>query len=209
MKCLKVVFSMLVVSSMTVSCVSLDGQLDVKQVMGAKKKSGFLHLKTTEIKIQPDLYKAELKINSDKSYTLKLSGHENIIIPIKGTKELNVPTNGHVSISHNEINQPFDLKGEIATDIEDSTRINTVEECTRSFTENHCNKICELSTCKIVCKDEVVTIIGRHELSYHYRTINRDLNIEFLKADRPEVLATFHGTDSQMDRVIDYTGICR
>lgn len=210
MKGLKGLMGLMVVSLMATSCLTLDGQLDVKQMMAAKKKSGFLNLKTSEIQIRPDLYRAELKVNSDKSYTLKLDGHDKILIPIKAAKDLNMPSNGHVSISHNDINQPFDLSGEIATDVQDSSRNDTVEDCTFTVTENHCQKICDKpDACSIVCKDEQVTIKGRHEVSYHYRTIHRDLSIDFLKADKPEVLASFHGTDTQTDRITDYSGVCR
>jgi hypothetical protein len=207
---LKVLMGLMVVSLMSTSCVSLNGQLDVKQMMAAKKKSGFLNLKTTEIQIQPDLYSAELKINSNKNYTLKLDGQNKILIPIKASKDLNVPSNGHVSMSHNDINQPFDLSGEISTDIQDSDRTDTVEDCTFTVTENHCQKICDKpDACSIVCKDVQVTLNGRHEVSYHFRTTHRDLNIDFLKADKPEVLASFHGTDTETDRITDYSGVCR
>ena len=210
MKGLKVLMSLMVVSLMSTSCVTLNGQLDVKQTMAAKKKSGFLNLKTTEIQIQPDLYSAELKINSDKSYTLKLSGHENILIPIKSSKDLNVPSNGHVAISHNDINQPFDVRGEIATDVQDSSSTQAIEDCTFTVTENHCQKICDKpDACSIVCKDEQMTINGRHEVAYHYRSTHRDLSIDFLKADKPEVLGSFHGTDTATERINDYSGVCR
>ena len=206
---LKVLMGLMVVSLISTSCVSLNGQLDVKQMMAAKKKSGFLNLKTTEIQIRPDLYSAELKINSDKSYTLKLSGHNNILIPIKSSKDLNVPSNGHVAISHNDINQPFDMRGEITTDINDSERSDVIEDCTFTVTENHCQKICDKpDACSIVCKDEQVTINGRHEVAFHYRTTHRDLNMDFLKADKPEVLASFHGSDTQTDRITDFSGVC-
>ncbi|MGZ3807770.1 MAG: hypothetical protein ACXVCE_06775 [Bacteriovorax sp.] len=210
MKGLKSLMGLVVVSLISTSCLSLNGQLDVKQMMSAKKKSGFLHLKTKEIQIAPDLYRAELKINSDKSYTLKLSGREELIVPLKSEKDLNVPTNGRVFISHNDINQPFDISGNISTDISESSRIDAIEDCSRTVTENHCSKICETrDSCHIDCRDEQVTINGRHEVSYHYRTTQRDLAIDFLKQDKPEVLASFHGTDTQTDRITDYEGLCR
>jgi hypothetical protein len=201
---------LIVVSLISTSCLTLDGQLDVKQMMSAKKKSGFLNLKTKEIQIQPDLYQAELKVNSDRSYTLKLTGHEQILIPLKSDKSLSIPSNGRVSISHNDINQPFDIDGNIATDVSNTDRIDAVEDCSWTVTENHCKKICDKpDACKIECADVQVTLHGRHEVSYHYRTINRDLAINFLKQDKPEVLDSFHGTDSQTDRISDYDGVCR
>lgn len=210
MKGLKSLMGLLVLSLLSTSCLKLDGQLDVRQAMSAKKKSGFLNLKTKEIKIEPDLYNAELKINGNKSYTLKLEGRDKILIPIKGEKDLNIPNNGQIAISHNDINQPFDLRGDIKTNITHSGGTDTVEDCSWTVTENHCQKICDKpDACRIECKDVQVTLKGRHQVSYHYRTTHRDLSIDFLKADKPEVLATFTGSDTQVDRITDFEGVCR
>lgn len=209
MQILKNVVGLLAVTVLSASCVTLDGQLDVKQTMSAKKKSGFLNLKTKEIQIQPDLYQAELKANSDKSFTLKLEGREKILIPIKSEKDLNVPSNGRVSISHADINQPFDVAGNIQTDISNTDQQNAIEDCSFTMTENHCKKICASeSSCKIECHDEQVTIQGRHEVVFHYQTIHRDLAIDLLKQDKGEVLASFHGTDSETSRINDFEGRC-
>lgn len=210
MKGFKGLMGLMVLSMLSTSCLKLEGQLDVKQAMSAKKKSGFLNLKTKEIKIDPDLYRAELKILGDKNYTLKLEGHEKILIPIKSERDLNVPSSGTIAISHDDINQPFDLRGEIKTDVSHSGGTDTVEDCSWTVTENHCQKICDKpDACKIECKDVQVTLKGQHQVSYHYRTIHRDLSIDFLKIAKGEVLATFNGSDTQVDRITDYEGVCR
>jgi hypothetical protein len=190
--------------------MKLQGQLDIRQTMAAKIKGGFLNLKTKEIRIEPGFYHADFKINGDKSYTLILSGREIIKIPIKSDSDLNVPTNGTFSISHNDIKQPFDIEGEMRTDISYSPSTTSVEDCSYTLTENHCQKICDqVSACKIECRDESVTFRGRHEVSFHYRTIKRDLTFQFLKADKLETLATFSGGNTEFDRITDYEGVCR
>lgn len=207
---LKGVMGLLVLSLLSTSCLKLNGQIDVRQAMSAKKKSGFLNLKTKEIKIEPDRYSAELKVNGDKSFTLKLEGREKILIPIKSEKDLNLPSSGAVAISHNDINQPFDIRGDIQTDISHSGGTDAVEECSRTVKENHCKKICEKAdACKIECADVEVTLKGHRDVSYHYRTTHRDLRIDFLKIEKGEILATFEGTDTQVDRINDYVGECR
>jgi len=211
MKIVQGLIGLLVFATLSTSCVRLNGQLDIKQAMSAKKKSGFLNRKTKEIKIQPDLYAAELKVNGSKNFTLKLEGHENVLIPLKSEKNLNVPSNGIVEISHNDINQPFDIKGNIKTDVSHSGVIDSFEDCTRTVTENRCTKICEMSEsgCRIDCKDEVSEIQGRRHVAFHFRTTQRDLFINFFKIEKPEVLATFTGTDTQVDRVVDFEGLCQ
>jgi hypothetical protein len=202
--------SLVLLSVMAASCVNLNGHLDVKQAMSAKKKSGFLHLKTTEVQIKPDLYTAELKINSDKNFTLKLEGHDSISLPIKGSKDLNVPSTGKVFISHNDIAQPFDVGGDIVTTVTDSDRIYVSEECSWSVMENHCKKACDVNnSCSITCKNEAVTLHGFRAVTYHYRNTDRDLSINFLKVDKGEVLASFHGTSNTIDRIEDFVGECR
>lgn len=207
---LKNVACLLVVILLSASCVTLDGRLDVKQAMTAKKKSGFLNLKTKEIQIQPDLYEAHLKVNSDKSFTLKLEGHEKILIPLKSEKSLNIPRNGRVFISHSDINQPFDISGLISTDVTESEIQRAVENCTYTVTENHCRKICENEhSCKIECVDEQVEMHGERNVEFHYQTIHRDLAMELLKQDKSEVLASFHGVDTETNRINDFEGRCR
>lgn len=209
MKGFKSVVCLMAVTVFSASCVTLEGRLDVRQEMAAKKKSGFLNLKTKEIRIQPDLYQAQLKVNSDKSFTLKLEGREKILIPLKSEKDLNIPRNGRVFISHSEINQPFDVSGFITTDITNSERQSAIEECSVTVTENHCKKICESEhSCKIECKDEQVQLKGHHHVEFHYQTIHRDLAMELLKQDKGEVLASFHGTDTETSRITDFEGRC-
>jgi hypothetical protein len=210
MKGLKSLLCLAAIGVMSASCVTLDGQLDVKQAMSAKKRGGFLNLKLVEVQIQPDLYQAHLKANSDKSYTLKLEGHDTILLPIKSEKSLNIPSSGRIAISHSDINQPFDVQGEISTDITDSATSDIVEECSWTVTENHCKKICDKPDhCDIQCKDEQVTLYGHHEVRYHYQTIDRAVALNLLKQDKPEVLASFHGTDSETNKITEFEGQCR
>lgn len=207
---LKNVMSLMLLSLMATSCMNLDGQLDVKQVMTAKVKSGFLNRKTKDVRIQPDLYRAELKINGDKNFTLKLEGRNKLLIPIKSQKDFNVPANGRVAISHNDINQPFDIGGAIATDVSNSNPINQIEDCSWTVTENHCKKICDSATsCHTECADVQVTVHGRREVEFHYRTIHRALNMDLLRVGTGEVLASFHGSNTDVDRINDFIGACR
>lgn len=208
-RALKNMMCLLAVAVFSASCVTLEGRLDVKQAMSAKKKAGFLNLKTKEIRIEPDLYEAKLKVNSDKSFTLKLEGRENILIPLRSEKDLNVPKNGRVFISHADINQPFDVSGFISTDVSETERQRAIEDCSVTVTENHCKKICENEhSCKVECKDEQVQLKGHHLVEFHYQTIHRDLSMDLLKQEKAEVLASFHGTDTETFRVTDFEGRC-
>lgn len=195
---------------MAASCVNLEGRLDVKQPMTAKMKTGFLHLKTKDVVIQPDLYAAELKINGDKNFTLKLEGHNKILLPIKSKNSFGVPSNGLISISHDDINQPFDLKGRIETVVSNSEPRRTIEDCTWTVKENHCKKVCtQTDACHAECADVEITMHGRQEIDYHIQTTHRDLAMDLLKVGTAEVLASFHGSNDDVDQINDFISACR
>ena len=210
MKKLNGVFGLVCVALMSVSCVNLDGQIDIKQSLPAKVKSGFLHLKTKQIQIAPSLYSASLVAKGDNNFTLRLEGRDTIIVPIKSKSDLNVPSTGAISISHDDIGQPFDLKGRIETDVAESPRVETIQQCSRQVVENHCQKVCDKPDhCNIVCKDVTISIPGRQEISFHDETIHRDIQMNFLQIGSASVLASFQGQNTETSRINDYTGECR
>lgn len=223
---------------MTVSCVNLEGRLNVNQVMPAEKKGGFLNLQRKTIQIQPGNYQANLKVNNSKSFTLKLKtdkeGEADILIPIKSDKDFSIPRNGNVIIRGSEIAQPFDLSGVIETNITESEQTKTTESCTFQRSENHCDKICSPGEvlnprnpnnnrdsheprdvrpptihCDIVCRDVLVTFNGSRYIEYHNRYTHRDLKADLLDLKNKNVLASFSGTDTDADRINDYLGECR
>lgn len=198
---------------LSTSCLTLDGHLRVTESFSVKKKGGFLNLKLKDVTVAPAVYSASLKVKSDKNYTLELSGGSlgKILVPIKADSDLDIPTDGAFHISHEKINQPFDLSGVINTDVNHYGYTDAIENCSRNVTENKCEKVCAKDTgkCDIICKDVVTAIEGRKEVSYHYRSIHRDLSLEFMKAGSTGIIATFSGRDLQTDKIIDRESACR
>jgi hypothetical protein len=226
---MKNVMSLLILSLMTVSCVNLEGRLNVNQLMSAEKKGGFLNLQRKTVQIQPGNYQANLKVNNTKSFTLKLKAEKesetDILIPIKSEKDFSIPTNGNVIIRGSEISQPFDLSGVIETNITDSEQTKTTEACTLQRTERHCDKICSpgeifnphsprdtrppVVHCDIVCRDVLVAFDGSRYVEYHNRYTHRELKVDLLDLKNKNILASFSGTDTDADRINDYLGECR
>lgn len=207
-------------SLLSVSCVNLEGNLNVEQVLKAKKRGGFLNLKMKSIEIQPGRYHASLKVNNTKSFTLKLKadkdGEADILIPIKSDKEFSIPTNGTIAIAGNEINQPFDISGNIKTNVTYSDMVRSTEDCSVQRTERVCDKICTPPAtpygsvrCNIVCHDEIITYPGTRFVEYHNKYTERNLSAELLDSQNKSMRATFTGTDYDSDRVYDYYGECR
>lgn len=220
---MKNLLNILMVSALAVSCINLNGKLNVTSTMSVKKKGGFLHLVTKNVNLEPGSYRADLKINNASSFTLKLradkADEKDILIPIKSEKPFNLPNNGPVLIKGTEISQPFDLNGTIKTDYTYSDITRTDEDCTISRTERQCDKICTTTvagqgrrpvvTCDIVCRDVLVTFPGRRYVEYHYRYTHRDLVVAFNDVNNKAQLATFSAIGTESDRINDYYGVCR
>jgi hypothetical protein len=211
--CMKRILLCMGILLLSTSCLTIDGSLQVSEAFSVKKKSGFLNLKTKTVTVDPNSYAASLKVKSDKNYVLNLKGGSigEIDIPIKAEKDLEIPENGSFHISHESIGQPFDLSGEIATDVQLYNYTQGLQSCTWSVTEKRCDKVCvkETGKCEVVCHNEVTTFDGQQMVATHQRSVTRDLSMEFMKADSTGVIAHFSGHDFESETIVDSKGTCR
>lgn len=209
MKKIMMLVGILVLAS---SCVEINGGLQVHEAFTVKKKSGFLNRKTKEITVSPRSYKASLKMASDKNFTLKLDGGDldDVSIPLKAEKDLDVPYNGRFNISHEKIDQPFDISGTIATSWENSGYNEALESCSWTSTEKKCDKVCDSATgrCEVQCRDVTTTFNGKKRVEYHYSYTRRDLNLEIMRANSTGIVATFVGSDTESVKVVDRESAC-
>ena len=209
---MKKMVMMLGVLLLSTSCLTLDGSLQVREAFTVKKKSGFLNLKTKEVRIDPAGYRASLKVKSDKNYSLQLEGGSigKIDVPLKAKSDLNIPFDGAFNISHEQIDQPFDVAGIINTDIDESGYTNAVEACSWNITERKCDKVCDKDNkCDVVCRDVSVTLKGHKDVAYHYRTTRRDLSLDFTRAGSTSLVASFAGSDVATEKIVDRESQCR
>lgn len=221
---MKKIIGLLLVSAFAASCINLHGQLNVEQTMNVKKKGGFLNLKTKTVSLAPGAYRTELKVNNQKSFTLKLrldeKENKEILIPIKSKNEFNLPSNGEFTINGNEIAQPFDVQGTIETSWSTSAQTRTFETCTMTRYERRCEKVCTthpagpgssrvITTCNIICNDVPITVYGERLVEYHYRYTHRDLKTIFVDTESKARLANYSARGTESDRITDYYGECR
>lgn len=210
MKKMMLVLGMVLLSA---SCIKLDGRLEVHEAFTVKKKSGFLNLKRKDVRIDKNIYSATLKVKSDKNYNLELKGGSigEVLIPIKAERDLDMPSNGAFTISHEKIDQPFDLSGVINTDVSEYGYSDETISCTWDVTEKKCEKVCNKETqkCEVICKDAITTFSGRQDIAYHYRQVVRDLKLEFMRAGSTGVIANFTGRHQETDKIIDRRSTCR
>ncbi len=198
---------------LSVSCVELNGTLQVREALSVKKKSGFLNLKTKIIKVEPGLYSAELKAKSSRVFELELNGNglEKVKIPVQSEDSLQIPANGPFHIEGKKIGQPFNISGTMLTDIEHYGYTDVVERCERTETERRCEKVCvkETGKCDVVCKDVQITITGLKDVSYHYKRTERTAQLEFMPENSTAVVATLPVRGTETDKIIDRESLCR
>lgn len=210
---MKKAFVLLGVLLLSVSCVELNGNLQVQESLSMKKKSGFLNLKTKTIKIEPGSYRAEIKIKSQKNINLKLSGGSlgEVDIPIKSEDSLNLPLNGQFYIEGKKIEQPFNVSGSISTSVDHYGYTDTIEKCERQITERRCEKVCvkETGKCDVVCKDVVITLSGLKDISFHYKRTDREVRLELMSENSTAIAALLPARGSETDKIIDRETICR
>ena len=197
---------------LSTSCVEINGRLQVHEAFTVKKKSGFLNRKTKEVRVDPRSYTASIKFVSDKNFKLELDGGnlDNIDVPIKAEKDLDVPSNGRFHISHEKINQPFDISGVIDTQWENSGYYEELVSCSWNTTERKCEKVCDKETnrCEVQCRDVTTTFQGKKRVEYHYSIVRRQLQLELMRANSTGVVATFIGADTETNKVVDRESAC-
>lgn len=213
---MKNLINLLLVSAFAVSCVNLNGQLNVKTPMNVKVKGGFLNLKTKNVELAAGAYRAELKVNSAKSFSLKLrldkEDDKDITIPLKSEKEFDLPSNGAVRVAGKDISQPFDLNGTITTTISSSDPVRTYESCSYTRYERRCEVNCrrtDRGALHCDCRDVLVTLYGTRIVDSHYNYTHRNLEAELLDESSRSQLATLSASGTESDRVTDYYGECR
>lgn len=198
---------------LSVSCVDLNGSLQVNEAFNVKKKSGFLNLKTKIVTLLPGQYSAELVVKSSKNLKLILKGGDlgEINIPIKSHDNLNIPRNGQFYIEGKNINQPFNVSGTISTVFNHYGYTNEVLKCQRQFQEKRCEKICnkEAGTCDIACKEVTITIEGLQEVSYHFVSTERQTDIELIPENSSTVVAILPIRGIETEKIIDRESVCR
>lgn len=220
---MKNLIALSLLSIIATSCVSIDGNLTVTEKMTLKKKGGFLNLGRKNVDIEANQYDAHVTVLGKDNFALILQrGDERISIPVKSKNELKVPTfDGEFKIAGSEIDQPYDLKGMINTDISYSPSREEIEACTWDTKETRCHIEChdvvtkdergverKENKCQKLCEDFTITHHGRREVQFHYTTTARDLNFHFLKMGSEQSVAHFIGHSTETERVIERAGIC-
>lgn len=185
------------------SCESIDGQLSVDKTFSAHQKYGVFNRKTREVKIGKDTYTASLDFTSKKKLALNLEGGSvgKLSVIIKSDENFDLPEDGEFLVTHDQIDQPFDIKGSVDT----SVTLSDVQHGTKSCTWEIKDRLCE----NFICRDVVVKINGQQEYDYTTTYTTKKVSLKILKQNSEEVLATFAGSSVEKEQVSTDTGPCR
>ncbi|MBC7712425.1 MAG: hypothetical protein H7177_03750 [Rhizobacter sp.] len=216
---MKMMITMLSVLLLSVSCVELNGTINVNQAFNVKVKSGFLNLKRKTITIAPGQYSAELNAKTKKSVSLVLKGGSlgEINIPIKSDDSLNIPFEGLINIESAKIEQPFNITGVIHTDVEQYGYATEAQSCDIQRIEHRCEKVCVKDPkdnrgegkCDVVCRDVTVTFPGEKMVSYHYSRTDRQAELQFMAEGSTSIVATLPVHGSETSKITDNESLCR
>lgn len=213
MKKMMLLMSVLLLS---VSCVELNGTLQVNQPFNVKVKSGFLNLKRKTITVAQGSYRAELTAKSKKNVTLELKGGSlgDISIPLKSDDSLNIPFDGQIYIEGSKIEQPFNISGVIHTEVDHYGYTNEIVRCDLQRIERKCDKVCKQDgskepKCDVVCRDVTVTFPGSKEVSYHYMRTDRQATLEFMAEGSTAIVAVLPVRGIESTKITDRESICR
>jgi len=198
---------------LSVSCVDLNGTLQVNEAFNVKKKSGFLNLQRKVVTVLPGQYTAKLVSKSSKKLNLVLKGGAlgEINIPIKSHDNLNIPRNGQLYIEGKNVGQPFNVSGTINTTFNHYGYTNEIVKCQIDLKEKRCEKVCNkmADTCEIVCNDVTITIEGLQEVSYHFLSTERHADLEFSPENSTAIAAILPVSGIETNRIIDSESACR
>lgn len=130
---------------------------------------------------------------------------KNIIIT---SPEINLNDEFHIAAA--DINQNFDISGQIDTDITRSSETDGLESCTYTTHEFLCHWVDihteKKTTREYICEDVIVSHEGRMHVRYYYLTTLKKMTGIFLQQN--DELARFQTNNSNTDKIYTYKGAC-
>lgn len=196
---------------------SFDGQMSVSnsfQIDG-KKKSITVPAGKHEVKFSVNKKTFELKIEGDPDTKVKFAIPSNVRLP---------QYDGHVFMAASELEQDFDMEGEVRTDVSHSPLQTRTESCSVKVGTRHvchevpgpvvCHEIngrqeCHQTAPQRVCEWQDIYRYGYQEITYHIQTSQTDLNLDFKVPGSEQVLAHIDGaSDVRRAEIIDRQTSC-
>lgn len=197
----------LIVASMLsvgiVGCKEFEGRIQVLETLTpiVKKGNKTLTPGSYDVKVSfPEKNKARIEVS--------VSGkNNNPQIDLKIPKGKKFPDyDGLIALSSSESGQPFDVTGDIRSEIDRSQRMRDVESCTYYTREREC--VTDKNGNR-VCKDRKVAHEGEKQVEFYYEELTQYLELELLRTGTNIEIARLGGTHFEREKVYTYEGSCR
>jgi hypothetical protein len=198
---------------LTTSCMEIDGKLEVIE-----------DLQFNNATVEAGNYRSTLQIDSRDKVTLEIKNgnKRDTEVEFRIPKDSGIPQdNGTFFYRANEVDQPYDLSGEVKTNITRSPRRYDRERCSYQDYETRCRRVCRRvcrdrpdgrrvcrDRCQRQCRRVRVTKWGWRDIEYHNRTEDKDYTVEFLQPNSNMQAAMFDGNYTRTTRIINYRGRC-
>lgn len=197
------------------SCMEINGNLKVNS-----------QLNFNNDRVPAGNYVSQLVIDSKEKVTLEIEGvyrSKSVTdVVFRIPKDSSIPQdNGNFFFRADEVDQPYDLAGEVQTDITRSPRRLDRERCTYDAYETRCRRECRnicrtrpdgRRVCRQRCQDRCrrvrVTRWGWRDIEYYLRTENKDYLVELLVPNSSLQAAEFRGNYRRSQKIIQYRGLC-
>ncbi len=193
----------LAVLTLFASCKNFDGKFEVQQLISFNIKSTVFGSERLVV-VDPGIYDSSLEFKSKtKAFFVIKTEEQKYKIVLKMQNGESFPqSDGEIFILGGDINQPWDARGEVASNVSRSEMYREYESCT--YTEL-------VTTCypehgHNVCHAHYVTRHGRKRVEYYVEYNDSKLYLNIIKDD--QILGTFKGNHFESERVYDFIGEC-
>ncbi|WP_127713985.1 hypothetical protein [Halobacteriovorax sp. HLS] len=180
------------------SCDTLTGNFSALDNISLKDSKG----KTVVIE-QGSYLESKVKLKSKKRIRLIVEG---ITYEFKIPRGVKIPTdNGQINLTSAQVNQPYDIAGDIRTEVEHGDTIRDRESCT--WDEPY--TVCEVdANGRRVCRTQYRRRNGWKDVQFHYDIISKYLEVSFLVPGSETIVADFDGDERYYQKVYEYEGRC-
>lgn len=198
------------------ACKDLTGALSVAPGgLTLKHKTIFNNLKKKHIPAGEHHGKLTFESKTKAKLSLKIAGKsKNFKIQLPKGAEFPKHT-GDFHFTAEELEQNFDLVGDITTTTEYGQSYVSTKSCSISTRERVCRRVCKENPrpnerkCRRVCNYETVYHTGIKDIEVHPSTTTQILNVNFQNPDAGNSLAAFGGRHVEFDSYSTDLSSCR
>ena len=177
------------------------GTIDVSQKMTVKLKKG-------SADVEVGSHGSRLQFKSKKKATLVIDrrGQNSVELPLTIPKNSLPEDNGRISLKAEEIDQTFDIEGDLRTVVTQSGNKHGTESCSEQVPYRECYTD---SQGRRICRDGWRTVSGVRNIDYYERYFNRTVDLELRDAKSGQATARLSGKNVETERIVTHQGFCR